>query len=54
MPFKVQHKKSKSIYDVYNIRYDSFNNVYFLIYEDDEWKELPANSCMPLRKVLNG
>ena len=40
--FKVRDKRSNSIYEVYDIQYDNFNDPHFLIYENDRWKKVNA------------
>ena len=36
--FKVKHKETNEVFDVYDIRYDAISGYpQFLIYEDNQW-----------------
>ena len=47
--FKVRDKRSNSIYEVYDIQYDNFNDPFFLIYENDCWKKVNAIYYKPCK-----
>lgn len=53
--FKVRHKVSNSIHEVYDIQYDKCGYPHFLIYENNTWVRVSAKHYTPdidLRKRL--
>ena len=56
--FKVIHKESGTIYDVYDITYDPINsNPRFLVYASERWIDVSAKEFEPYidkkKKTLN-
>lgn len=45
--FKVRHKVSNSIYEVYDIQYDDCGHPHFLIYENNAWVRVSAKHYKP-------
>ena len=55
--FKVRHKVSNSIHEVYDIQYDDCGYPHFLIYENNAWVRVSAKHYIPYdlgcRGVIN-
>lgn len=47
--FRVRDKRSNSIYEVYDIQYDNFDDPHFLIYENDRWVKVSARHYEPCK-----
>lgn len=45
--FKVKHKVSNSVVDVYDIQYDKTGYPQFLIYENNQWVRVSAKHYKP-------
>ena len=45
--FKVRHKVSNSIHEVYDIQYDNCGYPHFLIYENNAWVRVSAKHYKP-------
>lgn len=45
--FKVRHKISNSIQEVYDIQYDKAGCPHFLIYENNDWVKVSAKHFKP-------
>lgn len=45
--FKVKHKVSNSVIDVYDIIYDKTGYPHFLIYENGRWERVSAKHYKP-------
>ena len=55
--FKVRHKETNEVFDVYDIRYDAISGYpQFLIYQDNQWLMKSAKHFKPIenkKKTLN-
>ena len=49
MMFKVKHKVSNSIHEVYDIQYDKCGYPHFLIYENGNWVKVSAEYYKPYK-----
>ncbi len=47
--FKVKHKVSNSVVDVYDIHYDKTGYPQFLIYENNQWVRVSAKHYKPFK-----
>ena len=47
--FKVRHKVSNSIHEVYDIQYDNCGYPHFLIYENNAWVRVSAKNYKPYK-----
>lgn len=47
--FKVKHKVSNSIHEVYDIQYDNYGYPHFLIYENNAWVRVSAKHYKPYK-----
>ena len=47
--FKVKHKVSNSIHEVYDIQYDDCGYPHFLIYENSAWVRVSAKYYKPCK-----
>lgn len=45
--FKVKHKVSNSVHEVYDIQYDQAGYPHFLIYENNSWVKVSAEHYIP-------
>ena len=52
--FKVRHKVSNSIYEVYDIQYDDCGHPHFLIYENSAWVKVSAKHYIPYDPKYRG
>ena len=50
--FKVQHKVSNSIHEVYDIQYDNCGYPHFLIYEKNDWVKVSAKNYKPYKTLI--
>ena len=48
--FKVKHKETNEVFDVYDIRYDAISGYpQFLIYQDNQWLMKSAKHYKPFK-----
>ena len=47
--FKVRHKVSNTVHEVYDIQYDDCGYPHFLIYENNAWVRVSAKYYKPCR-----
>ncbi len=48
--FKVKYKETQEILTVYYIRRNLVgfsNDLLFIVFKEDKWQEIDANSCIP-------
>ena len=50
--FKVKHKISNSIHEVYDIQYDNHGYPHFLIYENNAWVRVSAKHYKPYKALI--
>lgn len=50
--FKVKHKVSNSIHEVYDIQYDNHGYPHFLIYENNAWVRVSAKHYKPCKALI--
>ena len=50
--FKVRHKVSNSIHEVYDIQYDNCGYPHFLIYEKNDWVKVSAKNYKPYKTLI--
>ena len=47
--FKVRHKVSNTVHEVYDIQYDDCGYPHFLIYENNAWARVDAEHYKPCK-----